>query len=66
MTAGIANTIITLWTNIAQTNSGMRSRLMPGARCLRMVTIKLTALASEDSSVKVTSCAQMSMRLPGL
>jgi hypothetical protein len=52
-------------TSIAQTNSGMRFSVMPGARSLKMVVIMTTASSSADSSVKVIICAQKSMRLPG-
>jgi hypothetical protein len=39
MTAGIANTIMIIVIRIAQAKSGTRSRDMPGARCLKIVTI---------------------------
>jgi hypothetical protein len=48
-------------TSSAQTNSGILCKDIPGARCLKMV---LTAIASEESSVKVIICAQKSTRLP--
>ena len=65
ITAGIAKMIRNEVTNIAHTNSGIRSSVMPGARCLNTVTMISTATASADNSVKVTICAQTSARLPG-
>ena len=64
-TDGIEKMIITATTSIAQANSGMRDRVMPGARVLRMVHASTTAAASAATSVKVIICAQMSARLPG-
>ena len=65
ITAGIANTVMKEVTRIAHTRSGMRLSVMPGARCLRMVTISCTAMPSAASSLKVIICAQKSVRLPG-
>ena len=64
MTAGMAKHTMKLVTSIAQTNSGILLSDMPGARCLKIVLMVLTAIASEDSSVKVIICAQKSTRLP--
>ena len=64
MTAGMAKMIRNEVTSIDQTNSGMRSSDMPGARCLNTVTTISTATASAETSVKVIICAQMSARLP--
>ncbi len=44
----------------------MRLSDIPGARCLKMVVMRLTATASDEISVKVIICAQTSTRLPGL
>ena len=52
-------------TSIAQTKSGIRLSVMPGARILKMVTISSTAPTSAAISVKVIICAQTSTRLPG-
>ena len=41
ITAGIAKMIMNDVTSIAQTNSGMRLSVMPGARSLKMVTMML-------------------------
>ena len=65
MTAGIAKMIRNEVTSIDQTNRGIRSSVMPGARCLKVVTMISTATASADTSVKVIICAQTSTRLPG-
>ena len=65
MTAGMAKMIRNAVTNIAHTKSGILSRVMPGARCLRTVTMISTATASAETSVKVIICAQMSARFPG-
>jgi hypothetical protein len=51
-------------TSMAQTNSGIRSSDMPGARCFSTVTTISTATASAAISVKVIICARMSARLP--
>ena len=64
MIDGIAMMMQNEVTSIAQTNSGMRSSDMPGARCLNTVTTISTATASAETSVKVIICAQMSERLP--
>ncbi len=66
MTAGIANRIMNAVTKLAQTNSGMRVRLMPGARILSTVVMVTTAATSPDTSVNVMSCAHQSERLPGV
>jgi hypothetical protein len=39
-------------TNTAQTNSGMRCRVMPGARMLKIVVIKLIAPRIDDAPAK--------------
>ena len=65
ITDGIAKMIMKATTRNAQTMSGMRVIDMPGARCLKIVTTRFTAVASADSSVKVIICAQTSTRLPG-
>ena len=45
ITAGIAKMIMNDVTSIAQTKSGMRLSDMPGARCLKTVTMISTATA---------------------
>ena len=47
VTGGIANSVRNAITSIIHTNTGMRISVMPGARMLRMVTMKLTAVATE-------------------
>jgi len=64
MTAGIANITMKAVTSIAQTKSGIRLSDMPGARSLNTVVMRMIASSSADSSVKVTSWAQKSARLP--
>ncbi len=64
-TDGMAKMIITATTSIAQAKSGIRARVMPGARVLRMVVTSTTAAESAETSVNVIICAQMSARLPG-
>ncbi len=64
MIAGMASRTMNEVTSIDQTNSGIRDRVMPGARIFRMVAIRLTATARPATSVKVTICAQKSVRLP--
>ena len=62
--AGNDRMMVKAVTSIAQTNSGMRSSVMPGARCLNTVTTISTAMASAAISVKVIIWAQTSARLP--
>src|SRR5881392_2958334 len=64
MIAGMARMTRNDVTSIDQTNSGIRSSDMPGARDLKTVTTIVTATASAETSVKVIICAQMSARLP--
>jgi hypothetical protein len=42
ISGGMAKMIMNDITSIAQTNSGMRFSVMPGARCLKIVTISST------------------------
>jgi hypothetical protein len=65
ITAGMAKITMNDCTSSDQTYSGSRSRVSPGAFCLKMVTMRFTATTSAEISVKVTSCAQRSDRLPG-
>ena len=65
ITAGIAQMTMNAVTSIPQTKSGMRFSVMPGARSLKTVVIRITASSRPDSSVNVIICAQKSMRLPG-
>ena len=53
-------------TSMAQTKSGIRLSVMPGARFLKMVTISSTEPTSAAISVKVIAWAYTSARLPGL
>ena len=45
--AGKAKVIRTLEHKAVQVNSGMRMNVMPGARCLKMVTMKLMPVSVE-------------------
>jgi hypothetical protein len=65
ITAGMAKITAKAVTSCAQTNSGMRSSVMPGARCLKTVVMISTETASAATSVKVIICAQKSTRLVG-
>ena len=47
--AGIATSSRIAYVTIAQTKSGMRIHVMPGARMLWIVTMKLIAPSSDDS-----------------
>jgi hypothetical protein len=64
-TAGIAKMIRKELTSSAQTKSGIRSSVMPGARSLKTVTMTEIATEIPATSVKVIICAQISARLPG-
>ncbi|MGY2937861.1 hypothetical protein ACVWZ6_007463 [Bradyrhizobium sp. GM6.1] len=66
MIEGIANITRKLVTSMAQTNRGMRSSVMPGARSLNTVTMISTETASAATSVKVIICAQTSGRFVGV
>ena len=49
---GRANTTKNAVTSIAQTNKGISNSLIPGARILMMVAIKLTAPKIEDAPAR--------------
>src|SRR5579883_1574330 len=65
MTAGMAKMIMNDVTTMTQTNSGIRLRDMPGARCLNTVATISTAPARLLISTRVTIWDQASTRLPG-
>lgn len=65
ITAGMAKTIMNEVTTIVHTNSGMRFRDMPGARCLNAVVMTSIAPISVLTSTSVTICDHTSTRLPG-
>ncbi len=58
---GMAKTSRNCVTRIIQVKTGMRIRLMPGARMLRMVTIRLMAPVSEARPVICRARTQKSM-----
>ena len=65
ITDGIAKMIMKDVTTYAQTNTGTRLRVMPGARIFIAVTMISIAPTSAAISVNVIICAQMSTRFPG-
>ncbi len=65
MTEGRAKMVMNEATRTAQRNSGIRARVMPGGRILRMVATRLTDTARAATSVKVIIWAQTSARWPG-
>ena len=54
---GIANTSRSCTTSLIQTNTGMRNSVMPGARMLMIVTMKLTAPAVDAMPVMIRPSA---------
>ena len=52
-------------TSMAQANSGMRCRVMPGARMLKMVVMKLMAPRMEDAPDRCTDRMTKSTAGPG-
>ena len=52
-------------TNSDQANKGMRWRVMPGARMLRMVVIKLTAPRIDEAPAKCKAKIAISTEAPG-
>ena len=65
ISGGKPKTIMNDVTSIAQANSGIRRRSMPGARPMRMATIISTAAATAAISEKVTPISQKSALSPG-
>jgi hypothetical protein len=62
---GIANTVRNATTNIIQVNTGMRISVMPGARKLMMVTMKLMAVAVDPIPSNTMPATQKSGPCPG-
>ena len=60
VTVGIANTVSTAITRIIQTNTGMRSKVMPGARKFKIVTMKLRPEVTEPMPSMIRPTAQKS------
>ena len=52
-------------TSIAQMNSGILCRVMPGARMLKMVVMKLSAPSSELMPARCSANRVRSMPMPG-
>ena len=65
VTGGIANSVRNATTSIIHTNTGMRIIVMPGARMLRIVTRKLTAVATEPMPSMINPTHQKSVPRPG-
>jgi len=65
MTDGMAKMIMNEVTTCAQINNDQRLIDRPGARILNAVPIMTIAPTSEEISVNVIICAQMSTRFPG-
>ena len=58
VTGGIANSVRNATTSIIQTNTGMRMSVMPGARMLSVVTMKLIAVATDPMPSMMMPTAQ--------
>ena len=65
MTAGKANKIMNAITSRDQTKTGMRLSVMPGARSLNVVTMKLTAPTVDEMPTNSTPRPQKSRFTPG-
>ena len=65
MMAGNANTIMNAVTSMAQANTGMRPRVMPGARVIKMPTINSIAPAIAEISMNPMPSSQKSAPSPG-
>ena len=65
VTDGMANSVKNATTSIIHTNTGSRIIVMPGARMLRIVTRKLTAVATEPMPSMISPTAQKSGPRPG-
>jgi hypothetical protein len=65
VTVGSARMRSTAYASIVQTKSGMRIHVIPGARMLWMVTMKLIAPAIEATEVRWIPRIQRSCPFPG-
>ena len=65
VTIGIANSVRNATTVIIQTKTGMRNSVIPGARMLRTVTMKLTAEVTEPMPSMISPMVQKSGPWPG-
>src|SRR3954447_6006126 len=66
VTAGTANTTMNENTSIDHTNTGSRFSVMPGARILNVVTMKLIAPTVVEMPTNTMPSPQKSMLMPGL
>ena len=64
VTAGTAKITMNENTSIDHTKIGMRLSVMPGARSLKIVTMKLTAPTVVEMPTKITPRPQKSMLMP--
>ena len=64
MTDGTAKITMKENTSIDHTKIGMRFRVMPGARSLKMLTMKFTAPTVVEMPTKITPRPQKSMLMP--
>ena len=62
---GIASSSRNAVTSIAQTNSGILCSVMPGARMLKIVVMKLIAPSSELMPARCSANSVQSMPMPG-
>jgi hypothetical protein len=65
VTIGIANRVRNATTVIIQTKTGMRKKVMPGARMLITVTMKLTAEVTDPMPSMISPIVQKSGPWPG-
>ena len=65
ISGGNPNAIMNAVTSIAQANSGIRRRSMPGARVIRIATISSIAASTAAISANVTPISQKSAPSPG-
>ena len=65
MTGGKASTMRNCVVSVIHTNTGIRISVRPGARMLRMVTMKFTPAITEDAPSTCSPSSQKSMFMPG-
>ena len=62
---GNASTTRNCTTRVIQTKTGIRMSVMPGARMLRIVTMKFTPAITEDAPSSCRLSSQKSIESPG-
>ena len=65
ITAGMAKMMAIEMTSFSQSMMGMRFKVIPGARCRKIVVAMQMATPRAETSVKVIICDQISARCPG-